>query len=223
MVIVKTRVVEETMTSPLADEEELLRLVTEGLSQTKIAERKGVTREAVRQRLVALRPEMERRGIEIHSDRGIRRNMWVPWRLGTTRWRYHYTTKMLKLLGRTYDGPPLTESEQRQLDRFTQEMDSLPKLTTGRGVVTYRGPDIGMRVVARLPWDRGYVRWPDAVPDTRPLPPELVLPDEPYTDPAELEIWKLTELPKEERHKLIVEHRERKAKRKNPSRRKAAG
>jgi hypothetical protein len=47
----------------------------------------------------------------------------------------------------------------------------MPNLPGGRGVVTYRGPDIGVRIVPRRPWDRGYVRWPEDVPDTRPVPP----------------------------------------------------
>ena len=80
----------------------------------------------------------------------------------------------------------------------------MPQLPGGRGVVTYRGPDIGFRIIPRLPWDRGYIRWPEDMPDTRPLPPELVLPDEPYTDPHELKLWRLTDLLPEERHERIL-------------------
>jgi hypothetical protein len=191
------------MTSPLADEEELLRLIMEGLSQKKIAEMKGVSKQAVGQRLSRLRPVLEERGIEIHKDRR-RLSLWVPWTIGETRWRYHHTVKMLRLLGRKYDGPKLDEAEERQLQRFLKKLDNMPSLPSGRGVVTYRGPDIGPRIVDRLPWDRGYVRWPDDRPDERALPPDLVLPDEPYEDPHELRIWKLTDLTKEERHARIV-------------------
>jgi biotin operon repressor len=212
------------MTSPLADEEELLRLVQEGLSQSRIAEAKGVSRQAVAQRLSALEPKLQARGLEVHRERQ-RRGQWVPWKLGTTHWRHHIAMKMLRQLGRRYEGPPLREDEARQLQAFLDKLDNMPKLPGGRGVVTYRGPDIGVRIVAREPWDRGYVRWPDDIPDTRTLPPDLVMPDEPYTDPHELEIWRLTDLSKEERHERILELRAKRAKRQDntPRRRRTAG
>jgi hypothetical protein len=191
------------MKSPLADEEELLRLVTEGRSQTEIAESKGVSREAVRQRLVKLRPLMEARGIVVHDGRGIRRNQWIPWPSMPEVWRQNIAIKRLRLLGRSFDGPPLSEEEQRYLDAFLDRLDHYPPFDGGRGVVDYAGPDAGIRIVRRRPWDRGYVRWPEDVPDTRPLPPERVLPDEPYTDPVELRIWKLTDLTPEQRHAEI--------------------
>jgi transcriptional regulator with XRE-family HTH domain len=201
------------MRSPLADEEELLRLVQAGLSQAKIAEAKGVSRQAVGQRLKALEPRLHELGIEVQRERQSR-SQWVPWRLGTSRWRHHITMKMLRLLGRRFDGPELTEDEDRQLQAFLDKLDRMPQLRGGRGVVTYRGPDIGIRIVARDPWDRGYVRWPADVPDTRPMPPELVMPDEPYTDPHELKLWALTDLPREERHaRILVLRSERAARR----------
>lgn len=166
------------MTSPLADEEELLRLVMEGLSQSKIAERKGTSRQAVQQRLEALRPEMEARGIVVHSGRPSLSWYWVPWKLGTSRWRYHHITKMLRLLGRSVEGPALSESDERRLNTFLQELDSMEKLPSGRGVVTYRGEDIGYRIVDRKPGDRGYIRWPEGVEDTRPVSPKLRMPDD---------------------------------------------
>jgi hypothetical protein len=190
------------MTSPLADEEELLRLIMEGLSQKRIAEMKGVSKQAVGRRLATLRPVLEERGIEVHKDRR-RLDLWVPWTLGSTRWRYHHLVKMLRLLGRSYEGPALDEAEKRQLKRFLAKLDNVAT-ASGRGVVTYRGEDIGPRIVDRLPWDRGYIRWPDDREDTRALPPDLVLPDEPYTDAQELRIWKLTDLTKEERHARIM-------------------
>src|SRR5690349_18439662 len=136
------------MTSPLADEEELLRLVMEGLSQSKIAERKGVSRQAVAQRLSTpeVRAKMAERGVVVHSGRPTLSWYWVPWKLGTSRWRYHHITKMLRLLGRSIEGPKLSESEERRLKTFLDELDSMDKLPSGRGVVTYRGEDIGYRV-----------------------------------------------------------------------------
>jgi hypothetical protein len=198
-----------SMSSPLADEEELLRLVTEGKSQSSIAEMKGVSREAVRQRLVKLRPLMEARGIVVHDGRGIRRDKWIPWSSMPERWRQSLPIKRLRLLGRTFDGPPLSEDEQRYLAAFLDKLDHFPPFGGGRGVVDYQGPEVGVRIVRRRPWDRGYVRWPEGVPDTRPLPPELTLPDEPYTDPGELAIWRETALSPEERHALITQSRER--------------
>lgn len=200
------------MTSPLADEEELLRLVMQGLSQSRIAEVKGVSRQAVAQRLDALAPKIEARGLEVHRERQ-RRGQWVPWKLGSTHWRHHIAMKMLRLLGRRYEGPPLREDEERQLQAFLDKLDSMATLPGGRGVVTYRGPDIGVRIVARQPGDRGYVRWPEGVPDTRRVPPELFMPDE-YTEPAELEIWRLTDLSELERYERIMALRARRAKRK---------
>jgi hypothetical protein len=212
------------MTSPLADEEELLRLVQLGLSQSRIAEAKGVSRQAVAQRLDALAPKMQARGLEVHRERQ-RRGQWAPWKLGTTHWRHHITVKMLRLLGRRYDGPPLREDEERQLQAFLDKLDNYPPFDGGRGVVIYRGPEQGFRITRRLPWDRGYVRWPEDIPDTRRMPPELVMPDEPYTDPHELEIWGLTDLSKDERHERILELRAKRAKRKDstPRRRRDAG
>lgn len=193
------------MTSPLADEEELLRLVEAGLSQARIAETKGVTKQAVAQRLTALEPVLQERGLVVATERK-RRGQWVPWKLGNTQWRYHIAMKMLRLLGRRYDGPPLSEDEERQLQRFLDKLDNMTQFpdTGGRGVVHYRGPDVGVRIVRRRPWDRGYVRWPEETPDTRPMPPELVLPDEPYTDEHELKLWALTDLSREERHERIL-------------------
>lgn len=167
------------MSSPLADEEELLRLVQAGLTQAKIAERKGVSRQAVAQRLEALAPVLAEQGIAVRRARPSRKQ-WVPWHLGQTQWRYHFTVKMLTLLARRYDGPPLSEAEERQLNSFLDYLDNKPQFASGggRGVVTYRGPEVGMRIVRRQAGDRGYIRWPEDVPDTRPLPPELVLPDD---------------------------------------------
>jgi hypothetical protein len=167
----------ENMSSPLADEEELLRLVQQGLSQTRIAEAKGVSKQAVYQRLTALAPVIAERGLTVHTERQSR-GQWVPWKLGSTRWRHHLAMKMLRLLGRRYDGPPLSADEERQLQVFLDKLDNMSNIKGGRGVVTYRGPEIGVRIVPRLPGDRGYVRWPEDVPDTRPVPPALILPDE---------------------------------------------
>jgi Predicted transcriptional regulator len=169
------------MTSPLADEEELLRLVMEGLSQSKIAERKGVSRQAVAQRLSTpeVRAKMAERGVVVHSGRPTLSWYWVPWKLGTTRWRYHHITKMLRLLGRSVEGPAPNESDERRLRTFLGELDSMEKLPSGRGVVTYRGEDIGYRVINRQPGDRGYIRWPEGVEDTRPPSPVLRMPDDP--------------------------------------------
>lgn len=196
------------MTGPLSDEEELLRLVVEGLSASKIAERKQVSRQAVSQRLDALRPVLDERGITVKSGRPTLSPYWVPWHLGRSRWRYHYITKMLRLLGRSVEGPPLSDSDKRRLSMFVTEMDSMDKLPSGRGVAAYRGEANGFEVVDRKPWDRGYLRWPEDQPDTRPLPPELTMPDEPYTDPSEIRLWRLTSLTPEERHARIVKMRE---------------
>lgn len=209
------------MGSPLADEEELLRLVQEGLSQSKIAKVKGVTRQAVALRLRTLEPVLKERNLVVHRDRQSR-GQWVPWTLGSTRWRYHIAMKMLRLLGRRFDGPPLSEDQERQLQAFLDKLDNMPQLSSGRGVITFRGPDVGVRIVARRPWDRGYIRWPEGEPDSRPLPPDLVLPDEPYTDPHELRIWALTDLTPEERHERILRLREGRAKRKTQRQREAA-
>jgi hypothetical protein len=197
-------------TNPLADEEELLRLVMEGLSQAKIAERKGVSRQAVSQRLDALRPVMEERGITVKSGRPTLSPYWVPWNLGRSRWRYHHITKMLRLLGRSIEGPALSEGEERRLRSFLSELDSMEKLPSGRGVVVYRGEDVGFRIIDRRPYDRGYVRWPDDIEDDRPLPPKLVMPDEGidlklYEDPQFAEIWAKTELPLEERLDWVLD------------------
>lgn len=195
------------MTSPLADEEELLRLVMEGLTPSRIAERKNVSRQAVAKRLKVLAPKIETMGIEVQNGQGQSRRNWVPWTLGATKWRYHHTMKMLRLLGRSFDGPELTQQEARQLRSFLDRLDDMDELPGGRGVVTFRGQDIGVKIVRRQPWDRGYVRWPESVLDTRPMPPELVMPDEPITEPLELRIWALTDLPLEERHARILKMR----------------
>ncbi len=207
------REVEETMRNPLADEEELLRLVTAGRSQSEIAEYKGVSREAVRQRLAKLRPIMEARGIVVHDGRGIRRDKWIPWSSMPERWRQNIAIKRLRLLGRSYDGPPLSEDEQRYLAAFLDKLDHYPPFGNGRGVVDYQGPEVGVRIVHRRPWDRGYVRWPDDVPDERPLPPKLVMPDEGipielYEDERFAKLWALTDLSLEERYARVLDMRQ---------------
>jgi len=196
------------MTSPLADEEELLRLVADGLSQVQIARVKNVSKQAVARRLKNLAPLMEARGIQLSYSRQPKWGDWIPWPLGQTHWRNHYVIKMLRLLGRKFEGRALDESEQARLDRFIAALDDMPELPGGRGVVTYRGPDEGVRIVPRRPWDRGYIRWPEGVEDTRLMPPKLVMPDEPYMDEHELKIAALTDLPASERHARIIRLRE---------------
>lgn len=206
--------------SPLADEEELLRLIEAGLSQKRIAEAKHVSQEAVRQRLKALQPVLAERGLSVHRERQSRQ-LWVPWKL-PDKWRFTLPVKRLKLLGRTIDGPALDETEERLLQAFLDKLDHYEPFDGGRGVVAYQGDEVGFRIVPRKPWDRGYIRWPEGAPDTRPLPPELVLPDEPYTDAKELSIWKLTDLTPEERHERIMSMRRRRTKTRSGERQRTA-
>ena len=157
--------------------EQVLELARAGMTANEIAEVRGVSRQAVSLTLKKLAPILEAEGL--HPWEKLRRRRWVPWQLGHTGWRFAYPIKMLRLLGRQADGLRLSEAEVHYLQRFLAELDDMPDLPGGRGVVSYDGPATGVRIVGREPGDRGYVRWPKGVPDTRPRPPAVVLPDDP--------------------------------------------
>lgn len=139
----------------LPDESELERLaLREGLNNQQIAERFGVSREAVRQALAQAHIERPEQDHKIsHAD-------FVPWRI-----RADHTSDVLVRRLRSYSkmqqGKPLSATERRLLDLFMRFMDGdnpdgLPQS------VWYNKDEGGFWIEPRQEGDRDYVHPPRA-------------------------------------------------------------